>query len=409
MPESPTQTPEIFDDAANLPAVVALLARGRVGRCRVTPYRGSGYEMDFGCLGGKRLRLYRRTATEAYRLIIRTNKEIKEHGQFARALSTAHRYQAAECIAKLEPLGVALRDVVEDFLKRHPLGGRGRAFATVVAEVVEKKKAGDRSPTYVQDLAWKLKTFETAYPGRHIAGHTTEEVEAFLASHKWSPVTQRSFVQALNVVFNYAVKRGYRLDNPCEKLELPRVIRKEPVIFTVEQVQQAMALTLTTPDLLECLPYVAIGTFAGVRPQEIERLDWRQVSFESKTITILAPDAKNRSRRVVDMSPNLIAWLAPIAQRDGDVFPYLIRNGRSRMRRAMGLAKWPHDVMRHSFGSYHFAKHRSEHETVFQMGHGKDTDVFFSHYRALVQPEAADAFWNIFPPASHKVAVAAAA
>lgn len=361
-------------------------------------HRGKYYELDFGWLGGKRLRKWRSTATEAYRTALSVTREIKEHGQFARTLTTAQRYQAAECFRKLAPLGVSLVQVVDEYEKRHPLGSRGRTFASVSEEVVKRKADTDRSRTYVTDLRWKLRKFEEAHPGAHIASATTEQVEEFIARHNWGPVTQRSFVQALNVVFNYAVKRGFRLDNPCERLELPRVIRKEPVIFTVEQMRQALAVTLADVFMLECLPYVAIGAFAGVRPQEIERLQWEQVNFQTGTITILASDAKNRSRRVVNMSPNLVAWLRPLAQTDGRVVPWLIRTGRARMRTAMNLDKWPHDVLRHSFGSYHFAKHRSEKDTVFQMGHGKDTDVFFSHYRALVQPEAADLFWEIMPP-----------
>lgn len=386
------------DGSAQLPQVVNILRRGRVGAARVRRHKKKYWELDFGRRGGKHLRYYRKCATKALNFARQKTKELWEHGQFAKAFTTAQYFQMTQCFTLLAPLGKQPLDVINEYVKQHPLGGRARTLVDVTGEVLAKKKAGGRDKHYIQDLGYKLAAFERTYPGRNIAAPTTDEIERFLAGQKWSPVTQRSFVQALNVVFNYSVKRGYRNDNPCEKLDLPRVVRKEPCIFTIPQVQQMMTLAQSSDDLRDnCLAYVAIGTFAGLRPTEIERLDWEQISFTNGTITVLAPNAKNRSRRVVDIKPVLAAWLMLVAKEKGPVIKYECRVPRDRMKKAMKLAKWPHDVMRHSFGTYHFAKWRSERETVFQMGHGKDTDVFFSHYRALVQPAAADAFWEILP------------
>src|SRR5690348_1255709 len=97
-----------------IPNVEKLLLRGRVGRARVRPHKGKYWELDFGRFGGnrkkpgKRFRLYRTTPTAAYRTAIEKSNEIKEHGQFARALTTAHRFEAATCIKRLEPTGATL-------------------------------------------------------------------------------------------------------------------------------------------------------------------------------------------------------------------------------------------------------------------------------------------------------------
>lgn len=381
-----------------------LLLRGRVGSARVRLHKGKYWELDFGRYGGsrkrhgKRFRLYRTTATAAYRTAIEKTREIKEHGQLARQLSTAQRFEAAVCFKKLEPLKMSLTEAVDAVVKKHPLGGNGRTILEVTAELVAKKKAGNRRPRYVDDLDWKLRSFEKSFPGRHVATITTEDMETFIASHKnWSPVTQRSYVQAYNVFVNYSVKRGYRTDNPCQKLELPEIEDKEPVIFTVEQAQRAMRFAEVDELSRECIPWLAIGMFAGIRPEEIEKLQWEQVDLANKTITVTGANAKCRARRIVDICPSLLAWLTPIAKATGAVLETSVRVLRVRARTALGLKRWPHDVLRHSFGSYHFAAHRNEALTRNQMGHSDDGRMFFNHYRALVQPAAAKAFWEIYP------------
>jgi hypothetical protein len=51
--------------------------------------------------------------------------------------------------------------------------------------------------------------------------------------------------------------------------------------------------------------------------------------------------------------------------------------------------------MRHSFGSYYYAKTKDADLTSAEMGNSPN--VVFSSYRAVVKPSAADEYWNILP------------
>ncbi len=65
-------------------------------------------------------------------------------------------------------------------------------------------------------------------------------------------------------------------------------------------------------------------------------------------------------------------------------------------RRLAGLFKdWLHDAMRHSFASYHLVKHRNENHTAHEMGNSPQ--MIFAHYRELVRPADAEAFFGIVP------------
>jgi hypothetical protein len=89
--------------------------------------------------------------------------------------------------------------------------------------------------------------------------------------------------------------------------------------------------------------------------------------------------------------------LQPHWKPSGRVAPFL-QNAWHRSLEAIaesaGLAL-PPNVLRHSFGSYHFARHRNENLTAAEMGNSPA--MIFQHYRAVVPPEAAARFWSIVP------------
>lgn len=370
----------------------------QIGLAVIRPYRSvngtESFEIDFGRVNDARLRIYRRTITLAIETARRKSREIKKHGDAAFLLTTAQRVEAAKCFARLD--GASLTNAVEFYLHQHPPAHRDKTLKLVAAELVKKKTAGNRRERYVNDLEWKFDLLLRFFPDRQLASITTEDMERFIAAQNWSPVSQKRYIQSYNVLFNYAVRRGYIAANPCLKLEMPESDQEEPPIFTVEKMKTLLRLCVTTTELKECLPLVAIGAFAGLRPTEIERLDWAEVDVAHKTITVLGAKAKGRARRVVDMSDNLAAWLLPIAKATGPVIPCRVREHRDRLKVAAGWTDWPHDALRHSFASYHFAHHRDQKATCYQMGHG-DAQVLFSHYRSLVTPPAAAAFWNLYP------------
>ena len=64
--------------------------------------------------------------------------------------------------------------------------------------------------------------------------------------------------------------------------------------------------------------------------------------------------------------------------------------------KAAGIERWPNNALRHSFASYHLALHQNAATTALQLGH-TDSRLLFEHYRELVHPEDAKAFWEITP------------
>jgi hypothetical protein len=104
------------------------------------------------------------------------------------------------------------------------------------------------------------------------------------------------------------------------------------------------------------------------------------------------------------MAPNLRAWLSPYAGHTGRLWPQQLDHYHyvvMQIWKAIGLAKWPNNGLRHSFASYHLAKHQDALRLALDMGH-VNAHIIFSHYREIVTPEEAEFYWQIFPPAPAK-------
>ena len=56
------------------------------------------------------------------------------------------------------------------------------------------------------------------------------------------------------------------------------------------------------------VPYLALGIFAGVRPEELMWLGWEDIT--SHGVSINGHKAKTRQRRLITISENVKGWLS---------------------------------------------------------------------------------------------------
>jgi integrase len=176
-----------------------------------------------------------------------------------------------------------------------------------------------------------------------------------------------------------------------------KLIDEAPQIFAPEQIQNL--LDSAPADLLPCL---ALCAFAGLRTAEMLRMEWEAIDLPRSLINVSAGNSKTAKRRLIEISPNLAEWLLPYAIRSGKIYPYSQRwyhHNVGLLRKAVGFSEWPSNGLRHSFASYHLARHQNAPQLALQMGHTTPR-MIFDHYRELVTPAEADLFWKIRPQGS---------
>lgn len=378
--------------------------------------------------GRRRLRTYadpNQAITEASRLATE-----QARGELAASqLRPAERASFVRATELLQPTGVSLElaaakfaeayavlggdrivEAARDFARRHPAHVEPRTVPEVIEELLEMK-ARDASPVYLQGLRSGFRRFAADHPGP-IADLTTAEVQRWMDGQGQGPQTYMNHRTILHLLFEFAIRRGYRVegDNPVTRVERRRVPPPEVRIYRPEQL--ARLLAACGPELL---PVVALGAFAGIRRAELMRLDWEDVSLEQRVIQIRAGKAKTGSRRVIPVGDNLAEWLAPFARPSGRVWPLhpdrmsdvvkaTLERANAGKKKGEAKVEWIPNGLRHSYGSYRLAQVQDVAKVSFEMGNSPQ--VVHRHYKELVTEAQAKAWFDLRPAASEVLAPA---
>jgi integrase len=293
--------------------------------------------------------------------------------------------------SKLEPHSVRMDDAINAHVTAIEQRKRSITVNKLVEEFIENRRAKGKSKIYIRDLTTRLRRFKALMGDRIIAEITSADVDHWIQSLNVGPQTQNNFRAVLSAMWTFAVRRGYAAGNVIQLVDKTSVVRDHVPTFSVEQLTSLFAVA--PPDYV---PVLAIGAFAGLRPEEINKLRWEDLDFQERTIRVNASAAKTRKKRFAEISDNLLAWLQPYAGRTGSVAPRNLQKLRRATMKAANIGKWSPGVLRHSFASAHYAFHRDPARTAVIMGH-RDQNMLLTHYRDLMRPSEAAKYWQIAP------------
>jgi integrase len=351
------------------------------------------YLVRFPQPNGKGGRRHFKRKADALTFLEMKATEIENHGVAAASLNERDRAEFLECREALKPYGISLRDAVR-MLRPH-LAQKNKSCLVVdaVAELLKAKKADGLSQRYLKDLETRLGIFARAFANATVAEFDTARIDDWLRSLDSKAVTRNNYRRILGVFFSFSVGRNWTISNPVTQSTKAKETKGKVGILTPEQAK--LLLENANPEIL---PAIALGLFAGLRPEsEIWRMDWRHIDFKSKLIDIEISKTES-GKRFVKMEDSLIEYLTPFKRASGPISPkgdkyfQLLQQARSDA----GIDEWPSDALRHSFGSYHFAHFQNIGITMEQMGH-TNAKTFLKHYRERVKPEAAKRFWSLSP------------
>lgn len=250
-----------------------------------------------------------------------------------------------------------------------------------------KRKAG-RSDRYLRQMRTSTRAVLGSRMGRPLAELATKEIDSALGGLPVAPRTVRTYFTDVRTLLNFAVRRQYLTSNPAAVIDPPTVAAEPPKIHGPQEAKAILDTALKVhPRFCRRL---AVRYFAGLRSAEAFRLAEDEIKVAQGVVEVLAAKAKTRRRRLVEIQPNLKAWLAvtepgPVGRTSGLA---------SRIAREAGV-EWHRNVTRHSFCSYHLAHFQSAARTALEAGHSEA--VLFGHYRELVTREAAAAFFSVVP------------
>ena len=315
------------------------------------------------------------------------------------------------------PASVSLKEAVDFYIRRNPIGMPPKTVREVVDELIDSKTKSGKSDVYLKDLRLRLGQFAASFNVR-ISSITGKQIEEFLRAPKpvrgqkdvervHSPRTQNNFRQMINTLFKFAIKRGYlpKDHDELSGVELVEADDGEIEVFTPDELRKLLQACLTPVtergkqrDRESMVPYLAIAAFCGLRAAEIARLDWSEVHLTGTEhfIEIKAAKAKTASRRTVPVPENCALWLAPYVQDSGRVCPF-DRPDKQCFQYVGPAAKvdWKRNGLRHSYISYRLAQIKNVHQVSLEAGNSPQ--MVFRHYRQLVTDAQAADWFSIRP------------
>ncbi len=312
--------------------------------------------------------------------------------------------------------GNLVMDACKEYAIRHPKEMPKRTIQEVVTELVAAKRMELLSEKHVKDLQSRCGAFAATYVNTQIQAITPDNMREYLQGlrivrpgQKAKAIAPRTFKNhhgALVNLFEFAKDHGYvpKDFDAMDSIKLPKDVNGEIEIFSPTEL--ALIFQHARPELV---PFIAIAAFAGVRSAELERLDWSNIN--TKFITLDKSITKTSNRRLVPICPALTAWLEPYRQSAGAVVPFAnmsnqkgwlvdkinvaLKAQAEKDGKALVEFKWKHNALRHSFISYRVAETQNVAQTSLEAGNSPR--MIFSNYLELVQPDEADAWFNVKP------------
>ena len=201
----------------------------------------------------------------------------------------------------------------------------------VVEEFLAAKQIEGVSRLHYQDRQSRLRKFASAFKGR-IDRITATEIELWLRNVGGQRRTVRNYRNALLQLFRFARSKRYLPKGEAVVIEdivvaRPSAVDGEIQILSAEELK---LLLMHAPQSL--LKFFAIGAFAGLRSEEIMRLEWKDIRFDQNFIEVTAAKAKTASRRLVPLLPVLKGWILPLKESSGRVLDYRHNSALVRAR-----------------------------------------------------------------------------
>lgn len=226
-------------------------------------------------------------------------------------------------------------------------------------------------------------------PNRNLHEVTVEDLEGLLRRYR-NPTTKRSIRLALSTFFNWALRRQYCMENPCERLSPIRLDQKSVSILHLNEIKRLLKIATVYKDGA-CAAAVAIALFAGLRPSELQLLESNDI--RENDIIVSKVKMSRKEVRKVPICDVLKAWLAKHPFK-GVGSSY--RNDFRYLKAATKAADWVQDVLRHTSISYQLERDRDEGIVCYHNGTSKS--MLQRHYRRIiVGADDLHAFWSLSP------------
>jgi integrase len=301
--------------------------------------------------------------------------------------------------------GFSLIDAARFYMRHHGRGICPKPVAEAVAEMIAAKAEKGMSATYLADLRYRLGALAEAFHC-NVNAIVPDDLRTFLDGLGFAPRGFNNTVASLRTFFGFAQNRGWLSKESDLLASIEKRREKSAPVEIFTPAEMAEVLAHCSEDLRPCL---ALAAFAGLRSEEILRLEWSDVERRPGFVEIAADKAKTASRRLVPIAGNLARWLALSGRKGERVWPHskayffesqrntveAINAAREKRSKKTSRFAWKSNALRHSFISYRVAEIQDVNRVALEAGNSPR--MIFQHYRELCTPADAQTWFALVP------------
>ena len=298
--------------------------------------------------------------------------------------------QYANAIGRLGK--VKLDEAVEFYLRHHCQQMEEIDVPLLLERFLAFKQTSGVSKAYQSDLRNRTRSLAQFHLGA-VNELTPELMAEYFKKLNFASVHHNNQLRVIHTLVNFAQSQGY-LPDTIDLLKAVSRKKTRKASYPIYQPHEFEALLDGAND--EMIPPLILLGFCGVRPNEMRRLNWRDIRFESRTLVIDAINAKTASRRTVPLCEAALGWLREFKGSDGPIWgrksDYWSK-ALSRLHRKVGVKQLP-NALRHSYISYRLTLTGDVNRTALEAGNS--AAMIHSNYHALVEdPRFADDWFEL--------------
>ncbi|HEX5219947.1 MAG TPA: hypothetical protein VFZ59_10300 [Verrucomicrobiae bacterium] len=301
-------------------------------------------------------------------------------------------------IERLQPFGKNPEDAVEHYVKFLGDSIIRQAMPTV-RELVEQWHAHKLLDTtldsqYRNEIKLHCKFIKCKWGDYRADEVRKNDIDVVLKKHPCSNNTRKKYLTMIRMFFNWVLglDKGYVTTNPAEGIKF-KADRFEKEFYQPARIHDFFRKVAEKyPQLVG---YYALLTFAGLRPSEGARVQWRHVNFTTNELHVIT--GKTDARHI-PMQPVLVAWLKwhkEHSEKDAALVPDKNMFNLEKDARGLMDGGWIADGLRHTFAT-NFASLEKNYSTVaWYMGNS--VAMIKKHYAQTIPSEPLNEFWNMIP------------
>ena len=263
--------------------------------------------------------------------------------------------------------------------------------------VAKDGKRSQLSASYETHVAGWLRGFASTFLATAVSDLTKEHINLYFKPLAEMSTKNRNDRRAtVRMFLTWAVRQDYLPVNH-RLLEASGMTRETVEAADTDFFRPVELQTLLDNAAADLRPVIAIAGLAGLRGEEIMRLDWADVWRVEGHIEITARQAKTRQRRLVEICPALASLLKSCREATGKIFPAGVHVFQRRFVELRDSLEIParRNGLRHAFCTYHFALHSNEGLTAAQAGNSPA--MIHAHYKGLATKADAEKWFAVTP------------